>query len=64
MRRLAESGGTTHELMAISGHMTLSEVQRYTEEADRKKLADSGVKKRTENAELANLGTHKWQTSS
>ncbi len=64
MRRLAESGGTTHELMAISGHMTLSEVQRYTEDADRKKLADSGVKKRTENAELANLGAHKRQTSS
>jgi hypothetical protein len=42
----------------------LSEVQRYTEDADRKKLADSGVKKRTENAELANLGAHKRQTSS
>jgi hypothetical protein len=40
MRRLAESGGTAHELMAISGHKTLTEVQRYTEEADRKKLAD------------------------
>jgi hypothetical protein len=62
MRRLAESGGTAHELMAISGHRTLSEVQRYTEEADRKKLADSGTKKRTENAGLANLGDPKWQT--
>jgi site-specific recombinase XerC len=64
MRRLAESGGTAHELMAISGHKTLAEVQRYTEEADRKKLADSGTRKRTENAELANLGAPKWQTSS
>jgi integrase len=49
MRRLAESGGTTHELMAISGHLTLSEVQRYTEQADRKKLADSGMRKRIGN---------------
>jgi hypothetical protein len=64
MRRLAESGGTAHELMAISGHKTLAEVQRYTEEADRKKLADSGTRKRTENAELANLGAPKWQTGS
>jgi hypothetical protein len=36
MRRLAEAGNTTHELMAISGDRTLSEVQRYTADADRK----------------------------
>ena len=48
MRRLAEAGGTAHELMAISGHRTLSEVQRYTEDANRKLLADTGMaKKRT-----------------
>jgi integrase len=58
MRRLAEHGNTTHELMAISGHRTLSEVQRYTEDADRKRLADSGMAKRRdqrENAGVANL---------
>ncbi len=64
MRRMAASGGTAHELMALSGHKTLSEVQRYTEEANRKKLADSAEKKRIENAELANLAAPKWQTSS
>jgi integrase len=48
MRRLAEARLTTHELMAISGHRTLSEVQRYTEDANRKLLADTGMaKKRT-----------------
>ena len=31
MRRLAEAGGTAHELMAFSGHKTLTEVQRYTD---------------------------------
>jgi integrase/recombinase XerD len=45
MRRLAEAGNTAHELMAISGHRTLTEVQRYTEDADRKGLADSGMTK-------------------
>ena len=40
MRRLAEAGGTAHELMAISGHKTLTEVQRYTDDADKKLLAD------------------------
>jgi integrase/recombinase XerD len=60
MRRLAEDGSTTHELMAISGHRTLSEVQRYTDGADQKRLADSGMAKKrsqSENTELANLGT-------
>jgi hypothetical protein len=66
MRRLAEAGNTTHELMAISGHRTLSEVQRYTADADRKKLADSGMAKRlagqSENTEVANLSSPLAQT--
>jgi hypothetical protein len=45
MRRRAEAGNTTHELIAFSGHKTLTEVQRYTEAADKKRLADSGFAK-------------------
>jgi integrase len=59
MRRLAEAGTTTHELMAISGHKTLAEVQRYTDAADRKRLADTGMAKRqgqNVNTKLSNLG--------
>jgi integrase len=48
MRRLAEAGNTAHELMAISGHKTLSEVQRYTSAADKKRLAESGMAKMRE----------------
>jgi hypothetical protein len=58
MRRIVEAGGTAHELMAISGHKTLAEVQRYTKDADRKKLADSGMTKlrgQTENASVTNI---------
>jgi lysophospholipase L1-like esterase len=62
MRRLAEAGDTTHELMAISGHRTLSEVQRYTADADRKKLADSGMKKRIVNADVSNPAAPPAQT--
>jgi integrase len=47
MRRLAEAGGTAHELMAISGHKTLTEVQRYTVDANMKLLVDSVMAKRT-----------------
>ena len=58
MRRLAESGSTAHELMAMSGHKTLSEVQRYTEAVDKKRLAASAMAKRqsqTVNSKVANL---------
>jgi hypothetical protein len=45
MRRRAEAGNTTRELMAFSGHKTLTEVQRYTEAANKQRLADSGAAK-------------------
>jgi integrase len=46
MRRFAEDGATTHELMGLSGHRTLTEVQRYTDDADQQRLADSGMAKK------------------
>jgi integrase len=46
MRRLAESGATSHKLMAVSGHRTLNMVQHYTADADRTRLADSAIAKR------------------
>src|SRR5215472_3793110 len=58
----AESGDTAHELIAISGHRTLREVQRYTEDADKKILADSAARKRIANAKLANLPRPHRQT--
>jgi len=42
---LAESGATPHEIMAITGHQTLEEVERYTKAASRKKTADSAMRK-------------------
>jgi integrase len=48
MRRRAEAGNTPHELMAFSGHRTISQVQHYTEAADKRRLADSGAAKMRE----------------
>jgi hypothetical protein len=45
MTRLAQSGMTAHELMAISGRKTLSQIALYTEKAHRKKLANAGMAK-------------------
>jgi integrase len=44
-RRLAEAGATAHEISAITGHASLREVARYTEAADRRKLAASAMAK-------------------
>lgn len=42
-RRLAEALRSAHEIMAVTGHKTLKEVTRYTERANRARLADSAI---------------------
>jgi integrase len=44
-RRLAEAGCTTHEIAAITGHRTLSEIERYTREAEKARLARAATGK-------------------
>jgi integrase len=45
LRRLAEHGSTTKEIAAVSGHRSLSEIERYTARADQAGLADSAIGK-------------------
>jgi enterobacteria phage integrase len=44
-RRLAEAGCTAHEIMAVLGHKTLSEAERYTRDADQARLAADAMAK-------------------
>lgn len=44
-RRLAEAGATAHQIMAVLGHKSLAEAERYTREADQQSLADEGIGK-------------------
>lgn len=44
-RRIAEAGGTPFEIMSVSGHVSLSEAQRYCEAFGRKRLSDSAFEK-------------------
>ena len=44
-RRLAEAGCSAHQIMAITGHQTLKEVERYTRDAGRRNLADSAMER-------------------
>jgi site-specific recombinase XerD len=45
MRRLAENDATSKQIMAVSGHKTSREVDRYTEAANQKNLARDGMAK-------------------
>ena len=47
-RRLAEIGCSANQIAAITGHASLSEIQRYTKAADRKRMAQEAMKKLTE----------------
>ena len=47
-RRLAEMGCSAHQIAAVTGHASLSEVQRYTKAADRKWLAHEAMRKLVE----------------
>lgn len=42
-RRLAEAGCSAHEIMSITGHKTLSEVERYCREAGQKALSKAAI---------------------
>ena len=44
-RRLAEAGCSAPQIMAISGHKTLAEAQKYIEAANRAALAVEGMEK-------------------
>ncbi|MFK4809686.1 tyrosine-type recombinase/integrase [Devosia sp. ZW T5_3] len=44
-RRLAEAGCTANEIMSITGHKDISEVERYTRSAAQIKMAASGMAK-------------------
>lgn len=44
-RRLAEAGCSAKQIAAILGHTTLSEVERYTRDADQQTLADQAMAK-------------------
>ena len=41
--RIADNGGTDHQIMAVTGHRTLKEVSRYTRTANQKRLAAAGL---------------------
>jgi integrase len=53
-RRLAEAGCSAHEIMAVTGHKTLSEVERYTRAAEQERLNAAAMAKQLENKRLAN----------
>ena len=54
-RRLAECGCTLHEIAAVLGHKTLSEIERYTRAVSQEALNESAIAKQVENKRVATL---------
>jgi integrase len=54
-RRLAQAGCTEHEIAAITGHASLTEVQRYTNGANQKRLSVTAIAKIKGEHKVANL---------
>jgi integrase/recombinase XerD len=44
-RIMADAGSTPHQIMGVSGHRTLKEIERYTEAYDRKQAAAEAIAK-------------------
>ncbi|MCW5729275.1 MAG: tyrosine-type recombinase/integrase [Alphaproteobacteria bacterium] len=53
-RRLAEAGASVHEIMAVTGHRTLGEIERYTRAADRRRLAEQAIAKTRSRTRIGN----------
>ena len=45
LRRIAEHGGSAKEIASVSGHRSLTEVARYTEQADQRRLSKAAIGK-------------------
>ena len=43
LRRLAEHRATAKQIQAVSGHKSLVEVERYTQQADQQRLAKAAI---------------------
>lgn len=56
--RLAEAGGTEHEIAAFLGHATTQEARTYTKKADRARLADSAMEKLKRRKAERSLSNH------
>ena len=52
---MAESGKTMHQIMSVSGHLTMKEVERYTKMADRARNARAAMAGRFE--QEGNIGS-------
>ena len=53
-RRLAEIGCSTHEIMSLTGHKTISEVERYTRAVEQARLNRQAIGKQVANDRVSN----------
>jgi integrase len=62
-RDLAEAGCSEHEIMSVTGHKSLTEVQRYTKAANQRHMAQAAILKLVQNGKRTEAGKHPMQPS-
>jgi integrase len=55
-RALAEAGCTAHQIASITGHKSLTEIERYTKAADQKRMATAAIHRLEQNASRTESG--------
>jgi integrase len=55
-RDLADAGCSAHEIMSVTGHRSLSEVERYTRAASQKRLNETAILKLERNVKETRVG--------
>jgi integrase len=57
-RMLAEIGCSAHEIASVTGHRSLTEIERYTKAADQKRLAKAAIHRLERNGNRTASGKH------
>lgn len=55
-RRLAEAGCTPHEIMAVTGHKTLAEVERYTRAVEQERMNEAAMARQLASERNVDIG--------
>jgi hypothetical protein len=55
-RDLAEAGCSAHEIMSVTGHKSLTEVERYTRAASQRRMSGTAILKLERNGKRTSSG--------
>jgi hypothetical protein len=55
---LAEVGCSAHQIASVTGHRSLTEIERYTKQADQNRMATAAIHRLEQNGNRTQSGKH------